>query len=191
MTTSELLNIIYLHYPRGMMHILRIHLDHGELYYRDTVEHHRLVEASDQGREAYPTWKAMIGRLGNRYSVQNESMTLLAGNSVPAYSARLYRPKDLETLPRENSCPSLSFHVSLLGPYYGIHDAGEPDEISDAIAREIEATYPGYHTIPPEIGNVVVPDVDDAGAPMGEATIYTCLFSEVWTWVVPPPLPSP
>ncbi|XYI00385.1 hypothetical protein ACMHYB_11775 [Sorangium sp. So ce1128] len=72
------------------------------------------------------------------------------------------------------------------GPYDGIHDTGEPDEIPAAIAEEIEATYPGYQPIPPELGNEVVPDVDmDGVMMMGEATIYMCLFSPVWTWVDP------
>ena len=53
------------------------------------------------------------------------------------------------------------------------------------IAREIEATYPGYQPIPPEIGNEVVPDVAMDGALMGKATIGISLFSSVWTWVKP------
>jgi hypothetical protein len=75
--------------------------------------------------------------------------------------------------------------VSLLGPYYGIHDMGEPDERPAAIAEEIEATYPGYEQIPPEFGNEVVPDVATPVGLMGTATIYVCLFSKVWTWVEP------
>ena len=75
--------------------------------------------------------------------------------------------------------------MSLLGPYYGIHSRGEPDEIPAAVAEEIEATYPGYQPIPPELGNEVVPDVAMNVVLMGEATIYMCLFSEVWTWVDP------
>ena len=53
-----------------------------------------------------------------------------------------------------------------------------------AFAREIEATYPGYEPIPPEIGNEVVPDVDVIGG----ATIYVCLLSTVWTWAEREPL---
>jgi hypothetical protein len=127
----------------------------------------------------------MFRRLEDRYSVQNESLHLLSGGVDPAYSARIYRPKDLEPVPSFSSRASLSFHVSLLGPYYGIHDRGEPDEKPAVIAEEIEATYPGYQPIPPEFGNEVVPDVAMVGVPMGEATIYICLFSVVWTWVDP------
>jgi len=184
-TRAELLDLIYRFYPRGMLHMQREHVPPGEPVYADTEEHRRLVEAANRGRAEYPTWKAMIDRLGDRYSLQNESINVLAGWVVPAYSARIYRPKDLEPVPSLRSRASLSFHVSLLGPYYGIHDMGEPDEKPAVIAVEIEATYPGYQTIPPELGNEVVPDVDAHGASFGEATIYICLFSGVWTWVDP------
>ena len=184
-TRSELLDVVYRFYPRGVRNFMRIYVPSGEPFYDDTEEHRRLVEAANRGREEYPTWKAMIGRLGDRYSLQNESLHLLSGGVDPAYSARIYRPKDLEPVPSLSSRASLSFHVSLLGPYYGIHDRGEPDEKPAVIAEEIEATYPGYQQIPPELGNEVVPDVEMDGASMGEATIYICLFSDVWTWVDP------
>jgi hypothetical protein len=184
-TRSELLDVVYRFYPRGMHNFARIHVPPNEPFYDDTEEHRRLVEAANRGRAEYPTWKAMIRRLGDRYSLQNESINLLAGWVAPAYSARIYRPKDLEPVPSFSSRASLSFHVSLLGPYYGIHDRGEPDEKPAVIAEEIEATYPGYQPIPPELGNEVVPDVAMDGALMGEATIYICLFSDVWTWVDP------
>ncbi|WP_437643741.1 hypothetical protein [Sorangium sp. So ce362] len=82
---------------------------------------------------------------------------------------------------------ALSFHVSLIGPYYGIHLPGIPEgePVARESAEEIEATYPGYRPIPPELGNEVVPDVAMSVVLMGEATIYMCLFSSVWTWVDP------
>jgi hypothetical protein len=184
-TRSELLDLVYRFYPRGVQQISRIYVPPNEPVYVDTEEHRRLGEAANRGRAEYPAWKAMIDRLGDRYGLQNESLSLLSGGVEPAYSARIYRPKDLEPVPSPQSRASLSFHVSLLGPYYGIHDAGEPDEKPAAIAAEIEATYPGYRPIPPELGNEVVPDVDMDGVMMGEATIYICLFSHVWTWVDP------
>ena len=184
-TRSELLDVVYRFYPRGLLPLMRIYVPPNEPFYDDTEEHRRLVEAANRGQAQYPTWKAMVRRLGDRYSVQNESINLLAGWVVPAYSARIYRPKDLEPVPSLSSRASLSFHVSLLGPYYGIHDRGEPDEKPAVIAEEIEATYPGYQPIPPELGNEVVPDVAMDGASFGEATIYMCLFSKVWTWVDP------
>jgi hypothetical protein len=184
-TRSELLDVVYRFYPRGVQPFPRIYVPPGEPFYDDTEEYRRLVEAANRGRAEYPTWKTMIHRIGDRFRLQNESLNLLAGWVVPAYSARIYRPKDLEPVPSLSSRASLSFHVSLLGPYYGIHDRGEPDEKPAAIAREIEATYPGYQQIPPELGNEIVPDVAMDVVLMGEATIYICLFSNVWTWVDP------
>ncbi|WP_438035109.1 hypothetical protein [Sorangium sp. So ce204] len=174
---SKLLDIVYRFYPRGMDKISRIHVPPGEPVYVDTEEHRRLVEAANRGRAAYPTWEAMIHRLGERYGLQNESLSLVAGASDPAYSARIWLTDNA----------ALSFHVSLLGPYYGIHLPGIPEEepVAREIAGEIEATYPGYQPIPPELGNEVVPDVDMDGGSMGQATIYVCLFSVVWTWVAP------
>ena len=184
-TRSELLDVVYRFYPRGVLPYARIHVPPSEPSYDDTEEHLRLVEAANRGRAEYPTWKAMIRRVGDRYALQNESLSLLSGGVDPAYSARIYRPKDREPAPSPSNRASLSFHVSLLGPYYGIHDMGEPDEKPAAIAEEIEATYPGYKQIPPELGNEVVPDVAMDGALMGKATIYVSLFSYVWTWVEP------
>ncbi len=183
---SELLDVVYRFYPRGLLPYARIHAPPGEPFYDDSEEHRRLVEAATRGRAEYPTWEAMIDRLGQRYGLQNESLSLLGGMGAdPAYSARVYRPQDQNPVPPLRIRASLSFHVSLLGPYYGIHDRGEPDETSAAIAKEIEATYPGYKQIPPELGNEVVPDVAMPVGSMGEATIYVCLFSDVWTWVEP------
>ena len=184
-TRSELIDVVYRFYPRGLLPYARIHAPPNEPFYDDSEEYRRLTEAANHGRAEYPTWKAMTRRLGARYGLQNESLHLLSGGIDPAYSARIYRPKDENPVPPLCIRASLSFHVSLLGPYYGIHDRSEPDETSAAIAEEIEATYPGYRQISPEIGNEVVPDVAMNGASMGKATIYISLFSVVWTWVEP------
>lgn len=181
-TRAELLDVVYRFYPRGMLDISREHVPPGEPVYDDTEEYRRLVEAANRGRAEYPRWEAMIRRLPDRHNLRDESLSLVSGATDPAYSARVYRPRDLEL--RNN--PSISFHVSLLGPYYGIHDRGEPDEKPAAIAAEIESTYPGYQPIPPELGNEVVPDVAMFGVSFGKATIGICLFSTVWTWVIPP-----
>src|SRR5882724_1154007 len=98
-TRSNLLDVVYRSYPRGVHNFARIHVPPNELFYDDTEEHRRLMEAANRGRAEYPTWKAMIGRLGDRYSLQNESLSLLSGGVDPAYSARIYRAKDLEPVP--------------------------------------------------------------------------------------------
>lgn len=176
-TRDHLLDVVYRHYPRGIHNFQRSHVPLGEPVYDDTEEHLRLIVAAARGRRAYPTWKAMIRRIGDKYGLQNESLSLVSGGTDPAYSARIWITDDV----------ALSFHVSLLGPYYGIHLPGIPEEVPIArdIAGEIEATYPGYQQIPPEVGNEIVPDIGMNGAMFGEATIYMCLFSSVWTWVEP------
>jgi hypothetical protein len=174
-TRSELLDIVYHFYPRGILRIDRLHVLPGEVVYDDTEEHCRLMVAAARGRREYRTWQAMIWRLGDRYDFQDESLHLMSGGIHPAYSGRIWLILNKT---------SINFHVSLLGPYYGIQLPGIPEEepVAREIAREIEATYPGYQTIPPEIGNEVVPDVD-AELAFGEATIYVCLFSTFWTRV--------
>jgi hypothetical protein len=159
MTRSEVLSVVYRFYARGVPDP------------ENTEEHHRLADAAHRGRAEYPTWHAMVRRLGDRYRVQNESLHLLAGNIDPAYSARIYLPGE-----------TISFHVSLLGPYYGVHHTGESGEVPSAIVQEIEATYPGHESIPPEIGDEVVPDVVVEPRLFGTQTIYVCLLSLVWDW---------
>ncbi len=178
MTLSDLLAVVYRFYPRGI-------LPTG-LGYDDTEERHRQREVARRAVAEYPTWKAMIRRLGARYPLMNHSVRILAADYVersydPGYSADI-----------EIGGHTLGFHVSLLGPYYGIRRLGAPDEEQPALdlAREIEATYPGHETIPPELGNEVVPDVGN----FGKTTIYHCLLSEVWessSYPTPPPDTTP
>lgn len=174
-TRSELLDLIYQFYPRGMMQLDRMHVPPGDLIYNDTEEHCRLFTAVARGRRVWKTWKAMIRRLGDRFEVQDESLHVISGQIDSAYSGRVW------LIPYHTS---LNFHVSLLGPYYGINLPGIPEEeaLAREVAREIEATYPGYQTIPPEIGNEIVPDVAVLGD-LGSETIYTLLFSTLWTRV--------
>lgn len=47
------------------------------------------------------------------------------------------------------------------------------------ITQEIEATW-GYERMPPDVGKVVVPNVETNQRHFGEATLYDCLFSDGW-----------
>jgi hypothetical protein len=165
MTRSELLDLIYRYYPRGL------YVDSPG--HHETEEHRRLVKAARRAVAEYPEWKAMITRLGERYPLVDESLHVLSGGLDPAYSAYI-------------SIPGLriGFHVCFLGPYYGVHRTGAPGEEPAAsdLAREIEATYVGYEPIPPELGDVVVPDVALDVRLLGEATVYDCLLSTVWQY---------
>lgn len=178
-TRSELFELVYHFYPRGILSLERRHVEPGDPVYDDTEEYCRLFVAAARGRRSWPTWKAMIRRLGDKYMIQDDSLHLLSGNIDPAYSGRIWLVLG-ETF--------ISFHVSLLGPYYGIRLSGVSDddpkarEIMSELIREVEATYPGYQTIPPEIGNEVVPDVTVLGD-FGSETIYTCILSDYWTHV--------
>jgi hypothetical protein len=56
-----------------------------------------------------------------------------------------------------------------------------PDEEPYAawIAREIESVF-GHERMPPEVGSVIVPDVETNQRRFGEARIYDCLMSDQW-----------
>jgi len=57
-TRSELLDVVYRFYPRGVLPYARIHVPPNEPFYDDTEEYRRLVEAANRGRAEYPTGKA-------------------------------------------------------------------------------------------------------------------------------------
>jgi hypothetical protein len=164
MTRAELLEVVYRFYPRDLPPTGPEH--------DGTEEAQRQRDALRCGAAAYPTWKAMLGRLSARYPVVDESRYLLSGVWYSAYSAGIEIPGR-----------RLGFHVSLLGPYYGVHRTGLPIEGPAALdlAREIEATFPGYAPIPRELGDEVVPDVSPfLGVDFGKATLNVCLLSDLW-----------
>ncbi len=182
MTRSELLEVVHRFYPRGILCT--------EDRYEDAEERHRQREVARRAVAGYPTWRAMTRRLGGRYPCRNYSIGVLA----PRYVEKDFDPGYLGDI--EIPGHHLGFGVSLLGPYYGIKRTGAPGEESAALhlAREIEATYPGYEPIPPELGNEEVPDVCLEAHRLGEGTIYECLLSQqLWAYSsgpCPPPSPS-
>jgi hypothetical protein len=169
MTRSDLLEVAHRFYPRGLFH--------GLPGYQESEERARQREIARRAVAGHPTWKAMLRRLGARYSFMDHSECMQAksyledGDFDPAYSGSVDIPGR-----------TLGFHVCLLGPYYGIHRMGAVGEEPAAldIAREIEAAYPGFEPIPPELGNEVVPDIIARGTEAGRSTIYHCLFSPWW-----------
>jgi hypothetical protein len=180
MTRSELLEVVYRFYPPG--------LHTSAPGYGDTDQRQRQRDAARRGAAEYPTWRAMLRRLSARYELaSDDSLCVPAEWYTPACSASIAIPGR-----------KLGFHVSLLGPYYGIHRTGLPVEELPALdlAREIEATYPGYEPIPPELGDELVPDVCVDHRQLGQATIYDCVLSPEWRsssepWPPPPPEPPP
>ncbi len=159
MLRSELLRLIYRFYPAGMP------VENPE--YTKTEEYLRRVEAQGVAALERTKWKEMLQRLG----AVDASFHILAGGwPDSALSALLELPR-----------ARLGFHVSVLGPYYGVHRLGMADEGSAAetIAGEIERTY-GFQAIPPEIGYGRVPHVELHSMRMHEATLYGCLLSPDW-----------
>jgi hypothetical protein len=56
----------------------------------------------------------------------------------------------------------------------------EEQPYAQALVEEIEATFGSYEPMPPEIGNIVVPEVVTSLHVMGEATLFHCLFTDNW-----------
>ena len=199
MTPSELLAIVYRFYPRGLLP--------RTVEYDNTEERHRQREVARRAVAEYPTWDAMIRRVKASYPVLNRSEHIrlmgtlyldgyfdaaywgevtLPGPAQPAARPPAMRPEahqylmdTMEGYPGLER-PTLGFHVSLLGPYYGIARTGIPGEEPAALclAQEIETSFPGYEQIPPEIGLEVVPDVRILI--LHTTTIYDCLLSDNW-----------
>lgn len=171
MTHAELLEVIYRFYPRGM-HTTAPGYD-------DTSERCRQADAQRVAVADYHRWKAMLGRLRARFEVQDRSLHIISGRDA-GFSGHVEIPGRL-----------LGFHVSFLGPYHAVHRTGSAGEepAASEIAREVETTY-GYEPVPPEIGDLVVPDVALDTRRMGEVTIYECLLSEYWQWSSEPQPPA-
>ncbi len=165
MTRADLLDAIYRFYARGMLH--------GGVGYEETEERSRQREAARRGAAGHASWRAMLQRLGARYRWIDGSVFTPDGLHDPAYAGQIVIPGYL-----------LGFHVSVLGPFYGIQRTGSSGEEAAALdlAREIEASYPGHEPIPPDLGNEVVPDVCLDGRYFGQATVYDCLLSQSWLY---------
>ncbi len=174
MTRAELIEVVYRFYPRG--------LSVYGVGYDDTDEAQRQRDATRRGLAGLPRWRAMQRRLAERYEIVDCQAHGVRAPWDPAYVARVEIPGR-----------TLGFHVSLVGPYYGIHRTGLPVEEPAALdlAREIEAAFPGYAPIPPELGDEVVLDVTMPLRGFGYATIHDLLLSTAWEsssvpWPPPP-----
>jgi len=173
--------------------------------YRETVEARRLAERRQQAVADYPAWCGFLARLSHRLpdcGIAKKVMYLAKLPQGACYAADLCLP----TLPKDVGGHVLCFQVSFLGPYYVLHSSrflwrdekdsfgyrlsgpGEerfdltPEErpYADRLVPEIEAEFPGYELMPPEMGHVVIPDLQHEGRAPGEATIYDCLIDDQW-----------
>jgi hypothetical protein len=164
MNLSELLDVVYRFYPRGW--------SVESPGYDNTPERGRQLDAVQIARSEYPKWEAMLDRLRARFDLQDRSSYLFGSGFDSAYLATIIFTSQGQEY-------GLGFHVSILGPHYVVHRMGRPDEepYAQAVAQEIEATYRGYEPIPPEIGDVVVPDITLDAKNFGQATVFDCLLS--------------
>ena len=192
---SELLAVVYRFYPRGLRQY-----DPG---YKATEEYRRLVQARiHAGADGNP-WDVFLDRLSVRFpdepkgTIQNGSVHLPTGRMDAGYIGCFWLPP---RGPWEKN-HMIGFLVSFLVPCYvvyssahisvsakdpeawshQIHFTFSPDEApcAQVITEEIVSAFPDYELMPPEIGNVVVTDVEP-NSPMGKATLYHCLFTDAW-----------
>lgn len=191
LTRDELLSVVYRFYTRG----IRAE-DPG---YNDTEEHRRLVDVRRRaGAEGNP-WRVLLDRLYRRIpraSIHNGSLHLSTGHYDAGYVGALFLP----TRGPHETHHQVGFLISFLVPCYVVYsavvvvaptDTGlarhieftfSPDEEPHArtLTEEILAVFPGYEPMPPEIGNIVVPDVVAGVKPLGKTTLYHCLFTDAW-----------
>ena len=202
-TLNDLLSIVYRFYRHAKSYDDLGPDEERLMAFRDTEA---LIAARRQAgsKEPYEQWQAMLDRLcvcfpgrGSR----NHSIHLPTGSFDACYIGRI----DLPPLVGENS-RELGFLVSFLVPYYVVYTsrithldpydpanewqsirqqisftfAADEEPYVREIVREIEATYSGYEPMPPEVGNVIVPDVFVTNQCLGEGTLFHCLFTDAW-----------
>jgi hypothetical protein len=188
-STSDLLQIIRNFYPDNMWP--------DEPGYDETEEARRHLEVTRQAGTGadYERWNSMVSRLRARFPghIQNTSLHLMAvWRGCTCYEG-LYSLLNTDEAKR-----SIYLAVSFLAPYYLVYSwrwtrAGNRFEVrfdldeterpyALKIAEEIEATY-GYEPMPPDVGNVLVAEVEILGARyhyFGKGTIYDYLFTINW-----------
>jgi len=202
LSVPELLRRIYIYYPRGVQR-------YGSNY-METEERARFVElcrraATSEERDRVV---AMLNRLRRRFpghNVDYGSLHLGSGSHEPSHRATL----ELEPETPEVEFCYIGFIVSLIAPCYVIYRASrkaspeirhlpwseqvdkmKPLEVSftfaekekpfaEAICAEVQSTYHS-EILPPEIGNIPVPDVCARDLILGNETLLTCLCSDTW-----------
>ncbi len=135
--------------------------------------------------------------------VRNQSLFLQAATSGTPWDRCFTGQLPLPCRTPNESAHYLEFLVSFVVPYYAIRSERHvraasadaeprvevetsfelsPDEVpfAETIAEEIERSFPGHERMPPDIGLTVVPDVQAGSKWFGEATLFTCLFSDTW-----------
>jgi hypothetical protein len=165
--------------------------------YEDTEEQHRLSAARKKASAEMEQWRRVLRRIDARfpgYAAENRSLHLPTGKCDGCYSGWF----DLPVRKPAEYRYGLGFLASFLVPYYVIYSGSAveyhdemgrlnlsetehffPEEkpYAPMIAEEICAAFEGYEPMPPEIGNIAVPEAVTDFRFMDRATIYDCLFT--------------
>lgn len=189
---GNLLPIVYRYYSRGMNEY-----DPG---YTETEEHRRLIQARLQASAEGNPWSVLLGRLYARFprGIHNASLHLPTGRMDAGYAGWL----ELPVRGWYEVHHKVGFLISFIAPCYVVYGASiviapttrgtgraqdirfafTPDEETyvRAITGEILSVFPGHEPLPPEVGNVIVPDVVAGNQMMGQTTLYHCLFTDAW-----------
>jgi hypothetical protein len=187
-TLGDLIAIVYDHFPRGKIHGLD-----KEAYTR-TAEDRRMVEVRKKAFREEQPFRSVLRRLNERFpdnTAENRSLHLCTARHDGGYNGWVYLPGY-----REKDFRYIGFFIGFLVPYYVVYGAehvgGEHsihfdlrlDEkpFGDAIVEEILNVYPGHELLPPEIGNVIVPDVaaNLNASKLGTEKLYDFLFGTDW-----------
>lgn len=194
-TVDELLQIVYHYYPRGMWDF--------EPGYNDTVEYRR----SDTARKkavSSKAWLVLLDRLRIRFhgEINNRSLGLASFKGDACFRVTHSLLPDPSRNSRINDEDhEIGLAISYIAPYYVVYSSRkidrtyrefEPqklqsfdlddDETTDAqvMVGEMKLLFPDYEPMPPEIGNIVVPDVMAGNQELGKATLYHCFFMDSW-----------
>lgn len=181
-TLDELLQIIQQHYWRSTSY------DESEPYgARDC-----LIEVRKKAAEPNTPWRELLARLYARFPhrVTNRSLHLAGGGFDACYSLTVDHP------PHE-----IGLFISIIAPYYVVYSSRRVDRTyREAVPQELQAfdldddekadaqvmidemklLFPGHEPMPPNIGNIVVPDVMAGNQELGKVTIYHCFFTDSW-----------
>jgi hypothetical protein len=202
-SAEELIAIAYQHFPRGMA-------DDDPLY-EQTPEWLRRKSARVRAGGNHEGWQTMLQRIQARSPreppfgnlVENRSQFLestTAGPTGRCFSGALWMPGDDPARPSHE----IGFAVSFLAPCYAVFSSravpidppmGMRDteryvsfalssselRFARGIAEEIEISFPDHEPLPPEVGNVMVPEVASELPPPGVATLFECLLSSLCT----------
>lgn len=198
-TIEELLQIVYRYYPRGMW-------DYEPGY--DDTEEFRRIDAARKEAASSQEWLALLDRLNLRFNGQifNRSLALARFKSDACTWVSHSLPPD----PTKNTRFSvfndedheIGLAISFIAPYYVLYSSRlvdritrsetEPrrfypfeldeDEVADAqiMVDEMKVLFPQHEPMPPNIGNLVVPDVMAGNQMIGRATLYHCFFTDSW-----------